>query len=330
MANGYGARDAGFIAHECPAGNLHICAENLVVETVRADGQAAAEGELGEIVVTHLETQDFPFVRYRTGDMGVLGTQRCACGRGLPLLREVQGKANHLVVAQDGSVLPATALTYVLREMPQLVQYQVHQLALHAMQQVREALRSTRDEMQTSQEELKSTNEELQSTNEELQSTNEELTTSREEMQSMNEELQSVNNELTAKVEEMSQASDDMKNLLNSTAIATLFLDEQMRVRRFTTQTTSIFKLIPSDVGRPITDQVTTLDYSHLASDAQEVLRTLVFREVQVRGEGARWFTARCSGYSSSPVTNTTRRPKWLRSTPRRRAWSASWDRLDG
>jgi len=168
---------------------------------------------------------------------------------------------------------------------------------VHAMQQLREALKNTRDEMQTSQEELKSTNEELQSTNEELQSTNEELTTSREEMQSMNEELQSVNNELTAKVEEMSQASDDMKNLLNSTAIATLFLDEQMRVRRFTTQTTSIFKLIPSDVGRPITDQVTTLDYPALASDAQEVLRTLVFREVQVRGEGARWFTVRTMPY---------------------------------
>ena len=108
--------------------------------------------------------------------------------------------------------------------------------------------------MQTSQEELKSTNEELQSTNEELQSTNEELTTSKEEMQSLNEELQTVNPELQAKVDELSRANNDMKNLLNSTDIATLFLDSELNVRRFTTPTTKIIKLIPGDVGRPITD----------------------------------------------------------------------------
>ena len=129
--------------------------------------------------------------------------------------------------------------------------------------------------MQTSQEELKSTNEELQSMNEELQSTNEELTTSKEEMQSMNEELQTVNHELQAKVDELSRTSNDMKNLLNSTDIATLFLDDALLVRRFTTPTTKIIKLIPGDVGRPITDIVTTLDYSTLAEDAHEVLKKL-------------------------------------------------------
>src|SRR5471030_215410 len=108
--------------------------------------------------------------------------------------------------------------------------------------------------MQTSQEELRSANEELQSTNEELQSTNEELTTSKEEMQSMNEELQTVNTELQAKVDQLSQANNDMKNLLNSTDIATLFLDNNLNVRRFTTQATKIIKFVPSDVGRPITD----------------------------------------------------------------------------
>ena len=114
---------------------------------------------------------------------------------------------------------------------------------------VRGEARATREEMQTSQEELQSANEELQSTNEELQSTNEELTTSKEEMQSLNEELQTVNAELQAKVDELSRASNDMKNLLDSTDIATLFLDNDLNVRRFTPQATKIIKLIPGDVG---------------------------------------------------------------------------------
>ncbi|MDP2133257.1 MAG: chemotaxis protein CheB [Sulfuritalea sp.] len=165
------------------------------------------------------------------------------------------------------------------------------------LQQAHEELQTTREEMQTSQEELKSANEELQSTNEELQSTNEELTTSKEEMQSMNEELQTVNHELTAKVDELSQASDDMKNLLNSTDIATLFLDDQLRVRRFTTQTASIIKLIPGDAGRPVTDLATELDYPSLAGDAREVLRSLVFQERQVAARDGRWFTVRIMPY---------------------------------
>ena len=122
-------------------------------------------------------------------------------------------------------------------------------------------VQTIREEMQTSQEELKSTNEELQSTNEELQSTNEELTTSKEEMQSLNEELQTVNAELQSKVDELSATNNDMKNLLNSTDIATVFLDNALHVRRFTTQATRLFKLIPGDVGRPLSDIVTDLDY---------------------------------------------------------------------
>ncbi len=166
-----------------------------------------------------------------------------------------------------------------------------------AAEQAREELQTTREEMQTSQEELKSTNEELQSTNEELQSTNEELTTSKEEMQSMNEELQTVNHELAAKVDALSQASDDMKNLLNGTEIATLFLDNDLKVRRYTTQATHIFKLIPGDTGRPITDLVSTLDYPTLVDDAREVLRSLVFHEVQVAAKGDRWFAVRTMPY---------------------------------
>jgi len=162
---------------------------------------------------------------------------------------------------------------------------------------VRGESRATHEEMQTSQEELRSANEELQSTNEELQSTNEELTTSKEEMQSMNEELQTVNTELQAKVDQLSQASNDMKNLLDSTDIATLFLDKELNVRRFTPQATKIIKLIASDTGRPITDLASELRYPELADDAREVLRKLAAVEKPIGARDGRWFTVRIMPY---------------------------------
>jgi two-component system, chemotaxis family, CheB/CheR fusion protein len=165
------------------------------------------------------------------------------------------------------------------------------------LQHKREEMQSTFEEMQTSQEELKSTNEELQSTNEELQSTNEELTTSKEEMQSLNEELQTVNTELQLKVDDFSRINNDMKNLLNSTDIATLFLDKELNIRRYTNQATKIFKLIKSDIGRPFTDQVSDLIYPELASDATEVLRTLIFIQKQVPARDGRWFIIRIMPY---------------------------------
>jgi chemotaxis methyl-accepting protein methylase/PAS domain-containing protein len=162
---------------------------------------------------------------------------------------------------------------------------------------VRAESRTSHQEMQTSQEEIRSANEELQSSNEELQSTNEELTTSKEEMQSLNEELQTVNAELQAKVEELSRASNDMKNLLNSTDIATLFLDDALNVRRFTPQAAKIIKLIPVDVGRPVTDLASGLRYPSLAKDAREVLRTLAPIEKPVAARDGRWFTVRIMPY---------------------------------
>jgi two-component system CheB/CheR fusion protein len=164
-------------------------------------------------------------------------------------------------------------------------------------QQVCMELQTTREEMQSSQEELRSTNEEMQSTNEELQSTNEELTTSKEEMQSLNEELQTVNTELQSRVDELSRSNNDMKNLLNSTDIATLFLDNNLKVRRFTTQATKIIKLIPSDVGRPITDLASDLLYPELVTDAREVLQKLGFAEKPIAARDGRWFTVRIMPY---------------------------------
>ena len=165
------------------------------------------------------------------------------------------------------------------------------------LQQTRSELQSNREQMQTSQEELKSTNEELQTTNEEMQSTNEELTTSKEEMQSLNEELQTVNAELHAKVDELSRSNNDMKNLLNSTEVATLFLDNELTVRRFTTQAAKIIKLIPGDVGRPITDLASDLLYPDLPDDAREVARKLACSEKSIHARDGRWFTVRILPY---------------------------------
>lgn len=165
------------------------------------------------------------------------------------------------------------------------------------LQRARQEAHACREEMQSSQEELKSMNEELQSTNEELQSTNEELTTSKEEMQSLNEELQTVNAELQSKLDELSAANNDMKNLLNSTDIATVFLDNVLCVRRFTLQAGNIIKFIPGDVGRPITDLASDLLYPALVDDAREVLRTLVFSETSITTKDGRWFMVRIMPY---------------------------------
>ena len=151
------------------------------------------------------------------------------------------------------------------------------------LQHTKEHLQTIIEEMETSQEELKSANEELQSTNEELQSTNEEMVTSKEELQSLNEELITLNAELQSKNEALSETSDDLKNLLNSTQVATLFLDNNLKIKRFTPYVTKIINLIQSDMGRPITDIVSNLQYDSLVKDANEVLKTLVSKETKVQ-----------------------------------------------
>lgn len=127
VANGYGGRDAGFIAHECPAGGMHLTAEDIVLELIDRDGQPVPDGQPGEIVVTHLATRGFPFIRYRTGDVAVRDSGRCACGRGLPMLREIQGRTTDFVVAADGTVMHGLALIYILRDLPGLRAFKVVQ-----------------------------------------------------------------------------------------------------------------------------------------------------------------------------------------------------------
>ena len=164
----------------------------------------------------------------------------------------------------------------------------------------KESLQSTVEELETSNEELKSTNEELQSTNEELQSANEELETSKEEMQSLNEELTTVNNELEAKVEELAEANSDMQNLLNSTEIATLFLDSRLRIKRFTKKAKEVISLIETDIGRPIADLATNITGIDLEQKANTVLDSLTQIEEEIQAEDGNWYLLRMSPYRTT------------------------------
>jgi len=161
-----------------------------------------------------------------------------------------------------------------------------------------EFLQSANEQLETSNEELKSSNEEMQSVNEELQSTNEELETSKEELQSVNEELSTVNNELQTKVADLSRANNDMTNLLAGTGIATVFLDHQLRIMRFTPTSARIINLIQSDVGRPVSHIVSNLKgYDSLVADTQAVLNTLIPKDIEVQTTEGRWYALHIQPY---------------------------------
>ncbi|MGV7209856.1 chemotaxis protein CheB [Oxalobacteraceae bacterium A2-2] len=230
--------------------------------------------------------------------------KRVTAGAGMltvrgPVLVDAQGRPAQLVemtaeAVDDGAVLltmmalPLPAEKRSARSANPRVAELEQQLA-----QARLEIQAVRDEMQASREDLKSSNEELQSTNEELQSANEELTTSKEEMQSLNEELYTLNAELQSKLDDLSVVNGDMKNLLNSTDIATIFLDGELHIRRYTDKATQLYKLIPSDINRPLGDIVSDLIYPDLEKDAREVLRTLVFSEREIPTHSQRWYMVR-------------------------------------
>jgi len=161
----------------------------------------------------------------------------------------------------------------------------------------RENLQATIEEQQASNEELKSTNEELQSTNEELQSTNEELETSKEELQSVNEELNTVNAELQAKIEQLGQMQNDMKNLLDNMNIGTIFLDQHLSIRRFTREAARIYRLVATDIGRPLADIKSVLADDPLVDEAHRVLDSLASCEREVRSAGGASYLVRIQPY---------------------------------
>ncbi len=162
---------------------------------------------------------------------------------------------------------------------------------------MREQLQSTIEELEASIEELQSTNEELQSANEELQSSNEELETSKEELQSVNEELMTVNAEFQNKIDELTQLTNDMNNLLSATKIATIFLDNDLNIKRFTPEIGKVIKLIQTDAGRPVRDFASSLQYEDMVKDAVEVLRTLIPKEIEVSDKNRFWFLMRILPY---------------------------------
>jgi two-component system, chemotaxis family, CheB/CheR fusion protein len=159
-------------------------------------------------------------------------------------------------------------------------------------------LQATMEELESSNEELVSSNEELLSMNEELQSANEELQTSKEELQSVNEELETVNSELKKKLDELGRANSDLQNLFQSTRLATVFVDRELRIKKFTPAALEVFRLIDSDAGRPLADIVPRFAGVDLVGDVREVLRTLAARERQVRiEEGPDWYLLRILPY---------------------------------
>ena len=210
---------------------------------------------------------------------------------------------------QAASQAEATLARLLCRVLPPGRRSEGSYQAVHnALSATREELQSITEEHETAVEELRSANEELHSVNEELQSTNEELETSKEEIQSVNEELHTVNSQLHEKVEELDRVNNDLKNLFDSTQIATVFLDRQMVVRGFTPAIATIYNLIPSDIGRPLTDIASRLRYDMLAQDTAAVLNTLSPFERQVTSaDGSTHYIMRILPYrdSDSVVSGT-------------------------
>ena len=179
---------------------------------------------------------------------------------------------------------------------------------------MRTQLQSSIDDLETANEEMKSAAEEYQSVNEELQSSNEELETSKEEMQSINEELQTVNAEMNSKNDALTRLNSDLKNLLDSTQIATMFLDSALRVKNYTPGMTHIFHLRESDRGRPVTEIVTLLAYDDIVKDVAKVVRDLSHRRARGRSQGRSTMPISCV----SAVSHRRQCHRWRRHDLRR------------
>jgi len=254
----------------------------IVHPLLRADLRSA----LFQAAETQLEI-DIPDVPFEFSGETCMVTLRVApAGELAPGYMLVVFEIHEAKPGEEG-MLPAVA-----RPEPQPIVRQLER----EIEAMRMRLRDNSEQYEASNEELKASNEELQAMNEELRSASEELETSREELQSINEELTTVNQELKSKVDELAHTNSDLHNLMNATAIATIFLDRQLRITRYTPTATGIFNLIPTDVGRPLADLKRRIEYPELEEDAARVIEQLVPVEREV-GDTGRWFLARLLPY---------------------------------
>lgn len=209
---------------------------------------------------------------------------------------ELKSTGGMLIVFQEVTVPKSILKLHQELEISPNSQAKINELE-EQLKYSKESLQSTIEELETSNEELKSTNEELQSTNEELQSIAEESETTKEELNSLNEELLSINSELETKNRELMTLNGDMRNLLNSVEVATVFLDNNMNIKRFTPQISNIMNLLPTDVGRPIKDISTKLQNGNLALEARRVLENLNTKVKEVQTVDGYWYLVRIIPY---------------------------------
>ena len=207
-----------------------------------------------------------------------------------PLRTSAAHEPLYMIVFQDVGGIKSQQDIEALADDDDLENANLRQIEME-LRATKERLQTTTEELESANEELKSGNEELSSMNEELQSANEELETSKEELQSINEELQTVNAELNARVEELSRANSDIANLLESTQIATVFLDRNLNVKNFTPAAKDVFRLVESDTGRPITHVRARFQSDTVQEDAERVMRTLatIERQIESTDTGARY-----------------------------------------
>ncbi len=261
--------------------NFHaMMREGLSARVADALNQAAAQKEAVHLRGLKVQT---PGGAIQTVDVTVQALQDSAA------LKDM-----FIVVFRDVAPSPARSKRRKSQSAEQAEELQQY---LDEVQSLREQNHTTREELQTTNEELQSANEQLQSTNEELQSSNEELSTSKEEMQSMNEELQTINTELQTKLDDLALAQSDLSNILNSIDIAILFLDQGLNVRRYTDRAAKIINIRESDLGRPLSDLTTKLEYPALNDDAADTLRTLATCEKEIHTSDNRWFSVRIIPY---------------------------------
>ena len=263
---------------------LEMAREGLQIELASAIRQAAADGQ----EVSRKDVRVKSNGEYSHVDLSVTRIADPEPIRGLLLVTFRPVAAPPETPPPKKASRPAKRDTDRVEQLEREVQY------------LTETHKSTLEELETANEELKSTNEELQSTNEELQSSNEELETSKEEMQSLNEELTTVNAELQSKVDELSHANDDMQNLLNSIDVATIFLDNELNIKRYTEPAKELIKLRQTDVGRPIAELATEIDHHQLIDDCREVLKTLVPKQRDVTRTDGTWYMMRILPYRTT------------------------------